>query len=197
MKVRVRLLVGSLAVAAVASVAIGWAIARVGTDDSGSAIASDDTIDRSAVTDGVASIETNAVVKGEALPDVILPDIDGNEIAMASLTGTPLIINVWGSTCGPCKEELPAFASAHQQYGDRVRFVGVDFLGPTEREEAFARDRGVQYELLYDANGEFISEVGIATFPVTLFVNSDGVIVRQSGQLTEAQLSEYIENDLL
>jgi len=197
-KVRVRLLVGSLAVAAIASVAIGWAIARVGSSDtSDGSMGTDSTIDRSAVTNGVADIETNEVVTGSGLPDITLPDIDGNQIAMASLVGTPLIINVWGSTCGPCKEELPAFAAAHLEYGDRVRFVGVDFLGPTDREEAFARDRGVRYELLYDENGEFISELGIASFPVTLFINADGVIVRQSGRLTEQELTDHIENDLL
>lgn len=198
MKVRVRLLVGSLAVAAIASVTIGWAIARVGSSDtSDGSMGTDSTIDRSAVTNGVADIETNEVVTGSGLPDITLPDIEGNQIAMASLVGTPLIINVWGSTCGPCKEELPAFAAADQKYGDRVRFVGVDFLGPTDREEAFARDRGVRYELLYDENGEFISELGIASFPVTLFINADGVIVRQSGRLTEQELTDHIENDLL
>lgn len=197
MKVRVRLLVGSLAVAAIASVVIGWAIARTGSSEVGAGTTADATADRSAVTDGVASIETNAVLKGEALPDIALPDIDGNETSLRSLTGTPLVINVWGSTCGPCKEELPAFAAAHLQYGDRVRFVGIDFLGPTQREESFARDRGVQYELLYDANGEFITDIGIATFPVTLFVSADGEIVRQTGRLTEAQLTDFIESELL
>ncbi|MDO8364801.1 MAG: TlpA disulfide reductase family protein [Actinomycetota bacterium] len=191
MKVRTRLLAGSLAVAAVLSLAIGWAIARVGNDDDG------DTGDSARPTFDVPSIETNAVVRGKPLPSVNVQLLDGSSIDVASLAGQPLVINVWGSTCGPCKQELPDFAAAHLTYGDQVRFVGIDYLAPSAREEAFARDRGVQYELLYDGNGEFITAVGIAAFPVTLVVDADGFVVRQTGQLDEATLAQYIESDLL
>jgi thiol-disulfide isomerase/thioredoxin len=193
-KVRKRLLLGSLATAAVASVAIGWAISRAGHDSS-----ADDTV----VIDGgegqlqPPSIETNAVVKGHPLPDVDVQTVDGVDVAVQSLIGQPMVINVWGSTCVPCKKELPDFAAAHLTYGDRVRFVGIDYLPPSDREENFARDKGVQYELLYDANGAFINDVGIAAFPVTLFVNADGTIVRQTGLLDEAKIAQYIESDLL
>ena len=194
MQVNKRLLFGSLAVSAVMSVAVGWAIGQ-NSDDS----ASDDTdvTGRPAASFETPSIETNAVVKGEQLPDVEVQNLAGDDVAISSLLGAPMVINVWGSTCVPCKQELPAFAASHAVYGDQVQFVGIDYLPPSEREEAFARDRGVQYELLYDGNGVFISTVGIAAFPVTLFVNAEGVIVRQTGQLDEAQLAEFIESDLL
>ena len=192
-QVNKRLLFGSLAVSAVVSVAVGWAIAQ--NDDNSTSGGTDDV--RPAATFETPSIETNAVVKGEQLPDVKVQNLAGEDVAITSLVGTPMVINVWGSTCGPCKQELPAFAAAHATYGDRVQFVGVDYLPPSKREEAFARDRGVQYELLYDGNGVFISTVGIAAFPVTLFVNADGVIIRQTGQLDEAQLADYIESELL
>ncbi len=193
-KVRKRLLLGSLATAAVASVAIGWAIARVGNDSN--------VVDSVTIGGGDGQLQppslgTNAVVKGEPLPDVDVQTVDGVAVAVRSLIGQPMVINVWGSTCVPCKKELPYFAAAHLTYGDRVRFVGIDFLPPSDREEQFARDKGVQYELFYDANGEFISSVGIAVFPVSLFVNADGTIVRQTGQLDEAEIAEYIEDDLL
>lgn len=198
MKVRPRLLVISLVVAALASVAIGWAIARTG-NTSGNPNDNGDTV----IIDGTdgplqpPSIETNAVVKGNPLPDVAVQTLDGTDVPLLSLVGQPMVINVWGSTCGPCKQELPDFAAAHLTYGDRVRFVGIDYLPPSDREESFARDKGVQYELFYDTNGAFINDVGIAAFPVTLFVDPTGTIVRQTGQLDEAQLSEYIESELL
>ena len=184
----------SLLIAAVISLGLGWVIARGGTDSSGG-----DTVE----TDGTDSqlqpptIETNAVVKGDQLPDVNVQTLDGTDVSIRSLVGQPMVINVWGSTCVPCQKELPDFAAAHLIYGDRVRFVGISFLGASDREENFARDRGVQYELLYDGDGAFINDVGIAAFPVTLFVNADGVIVRQTGQLDEASISEFIESDLL
>lgn len=191
------MLVGSLVVAAIASLAIGYAIAQSNnssTSTSRPAAAIDDT------GEGIPdppSIETNAVVKGTPLPDVSVATLDGTEVALSSLVGQPLVINVWGSTCVPCRKELPDFAAAHLVYGDRVRFVGVSFLPPSDREEQFARDRGVQYELYYDATGEFVNDVGIAAFPVTLFVLDDGSVVEQRGQLNEQQLVDLIESELL
>jgi len=51
----------------------------------------------------------------------------------------------------------------------------------------------VQYELRYDGDGEFVTALGIATFPVTLFIDADGTIVRQTGQLDETELTRYVE----
>jgi len=193
-KVRPRLLVVSLLIAAVVSLGLGWVIARGGTDTSGGGTVSIDSTDSPLQP---PTIETNAVVKGDALPEVNVQTLDGTDVSIRSLAGQPMVINVWGSTCVPCQKELPDFAAAHLTYGDRVRFVGISFLGASDREESFARDRGVQYELLYDGDGAFINEVGIATFPVTLFVNANGVIVRQTGQLNEESITKFIESDLL
>jgi len=193
-KVRPRLLVVSLLIAAVVSLGLGWVIARDGTDTSGGGTVSIDGTDSPLQP---PTIETNAVVKGDALPEVNVQTLDGTDVSIRSLAGQPLVINVWGSTCVPCQKELPDFAAAHLTYGDRVRFVGISFLGASDREESFARDRGVQYELLYDGDGAFINDVGIAAFPVTLFVNANGVIVRQTGQLNEESITKFIESDLL
>ena len=188
--------------AAIASLAIGYAIAQSNNSTSGSSPAIDSTRGDTSNDPGEPipdppSIETNAVVTGTALPDVSVVDLDNADVALSSLIGQPLIINVWGSTCVPCRKELPDFAAAHLDYGDRVRFVGVSFLPPSDREENFARERGVQYELYYDATGEFVNEIGIAAFPVTLFVRADGSIVEQRGQLDEQQLVDLIESELL
>lgn len=190
MKVRPRLLIGSLIVSAVASVAIGFIIARSQNDDVA-------VLDPNVTIAQPGGIPTNDLVEGTPLPKATIQTLAGDDVPTSDLVGHPMVINVWGSTCGPCKKELPDFAKVHKAYGDRVRFIGVDYLPPSDREEQFARDKGVQYELLYDGNGEFIAAAGIAAFPVTLFVSPDGTIVQQTGQLDEAKLTQLIEDKLL
>lgn len=143
------------------------------------------------------TIGTNAALGGSALPSAAVTDLGGTPVDTASLVGTPLVVNVWGSTCGPCKRELPDFAEAHRRFGNDVRFVGISYLPASAREEAFARDFGVAYELLYDGNGAFISAAGISAFPVTLFVSPDGTVVEQSGALDAERLAAIIEEQLL
>ena len=97
----------------------------------------------------------------------------------------------------PCKKELPGFAAVHAKLGDQVRFVGIDSLPPSDTEETFARDRGVQYELFYDPNGELTSAIGVAAFPQTLFIDASGTILEQTGELTAEKLEDLIRTTLL
>ena len=197
MAVNPRLLVASLVVAASVSVAGGWALSQAGDDTSTgtSTVGSDDSVvDLGSTTVAqIPAISTNAALSGDPLPDVTLVDNDGNEVRTTDLLGEPLVLNLWFSTCVPCKRELPEFAIVHGELGDRIRFVGVNPQDTAETNESFARERGVQYELLRDPDGAFTAELGIANFPVTLFVVADGTIVRQTGVLDEATLREYAE----
>ena len=194
MTVNKRLLFGSLAVAAALVAGVSVAAANRG-DDSNTL----DDVTLTSSNDLVPPIGTNAAVTGRAFPTVNVETLAGDAFSTADLLGRPLIVNFWYSTCAPCKRELPAFAAAHAKFGDRVRFVGVDSLAGSDRdsEEAFARDKGVQYELLYDENGELTSAVGIATSPQTLFIDARGTIVEQTGELTADKLEELIRTKLL
>jgi peroxiredoxin len=188
-----RLLFVSLAVAA-AVVAVTAVVAanRNGSKDTAEGVTISNPGDLS------PTIGTNAIVSGHRLPAIQLHTLDGATLSTTDLIGHPLVINVWYSTCAPCKRELPAFAAAQAKFGDTVRFVGVNPSALDERsEEQFARDRGVQYELLYDPDGTFTSELGIATAPQTLFVDQSGTIVDQTGELTTTKLDELITSKLL
>jgi thiol-disulfide isomerase/thioredoxin len=182
-----RLLFGSLAVAAAIVVAVGVVAANRGND----------------VTDDVTLTSSDDLSPTVATPGhqqqlrVDVQTLAGDTFQTADLIGKPLVINFWYSTCAPCKRELPAFAAVQAKYGDQVRFVGVDSLPPSDTEESFARDKGVQYELLYDTNGELISAAGVAAFPQTLIIDAQGTILQQTGELTAAKLEDLIKANLL
>jgi cytochrome c biogenesis protein CcmG/thiol:disulfide interchange protein DsbE len=184
-----RLLAASLGAAVVISVAGGWALSR---GDDGTQADDEVSLDHPTV-EQFPSIETNAAVSGDALPEVDLVDNDGNDIPLRSLIGTPMVINFWFSNCGPCKTELKDFGVVHGELGDQIRFVGVNPEDTPEVNVSFAADRGVHYELYRDPDGAYSSAVGIVNAPVTLFVAADGTIVRQTGVLDEDELRKYAE----
>jgi peroxiredoxin len=135
----------------------------------------------------------NRDLAGERLPDIGLTDAHGLAIRTSSLVGQPLVVNLWYSTCIPCKRELGEFAAVHREVGDQVRFVGVDPLDSVDEMRRFASDRGVGYELLRDEAGAFINALGVVNFPVTLFVAPDGEIVGQTGEIDGDELRARIE----
>ena len=105
-----------------------------------------------------------------------------------------MIINIWYSTCEPCRRELPVLASAAAQYLGQVRFVGVNIKDSASVAKEFAAQYGVEFELLLDTNGPFISELGIATAPVTLAVDAQGVIIDQvAGEMSASELDKLVK----
>jgi peroxiredoxin len=194
--VNTRVLIGSLAAASVISIAGGYALSR--SDNAPPAAEDDVTI----TSNGVfvePGLQPNDAVEGERLPVIDLDDGHGNAVSTADLIGQPLVINVWATTCQPCKRELPAFAAVHQEFGDRVRFVGINSGADSiEQATAFAAKYGVNYESLKDPNGDFIADLGVFALPYTLFVSSDGRIVVQKGvELTQETIRSTIVDALL
>jgi peroxiredoxin len=142
-------------------------------------------------SDGIA---TNSLLIGSQLPAIKLQNVDGQEISTQSLLGAPLVINVWYSTCEPCRRELPALANADTQYRDQVRFVGVNIKDSATVAKEFASQYGVKFELLLDKNGLFISRLGIATAPVTLAIDPQGVIIGQkAGEISASELDKLVK----
>ena len=88
-------------------------------------------------------------------PEITLPCLGGGtSVDLSSLRG-PLVLSFWYAGCEPCKEEMPALQAFHDQYGDRVPVIGVDFQDQypgSALEEA--RKRGVTYPSLADPGGD-------------------------------------------
>jgi peroxiredoxin len=134
---------------------------------------------------------------GKPLPDVELQDANGQPVALHSFTGEPLVINIWYSTCVPCARELRDFAQVSDELGDSVQFVGVDPVDQADTMVSFAAERGVEYPLLRDADGELLTSAQVATFPTTLFVSPEGRIVHQTGAIEAEDLRRAIAEHLV
>ena len=139
------------------------------------------------------AIGTNDDLTGRTLPAHTILTLDGTTMSTSDLLGAPLLINFWFSTCEPCRREMPVLAAAHRRYGDSIRFVGLNINDSATVARAFAKKYGVTYELFTEPTGTFVTELGIATAPFTIFVNGDGRIISQiAGELTASTLDEFI-----
>ena len=139
------------------------------------------------------SDDVNVDSTGRTVPDVALTALDGRSVTLADYRGGPMVVNVWYSFCPPCERELRDFAEVHVERGGALQFVGVDPFDSPEVMERFARERGVTYDLLRDPGREFSIALDIVAYPVTLFVDGDGEILRQTGELDAAELRAAID----
>jgi len=134
---------------------------------------------------------TNPDTSGTPLPDVTFLDTAGAERTLAEFIGTPLVVNLWYVNCPPCARELGEFAMVHTEMesaGAAVRFIGLDPMDSVERMTGFAAERGVTYDLWRDTGRVFGVLIGAVNYPVTLYVDAAGNVVRQTGETTATEI---------
>ncbi|MEY4361575.1 MAG: hypothetical protein RL391_881, partial [Actinomycetota bacterium] len=168
-QIRTVLLLGAAAVIAV----VGISISRISSEKS------DDV--ETVVLDEPGEyqepgIGTNRDLTGETLSAASLDTLDGDRIEASKWLdmGKPLLVNIWFSTCQPCKREMPALQDAFERYGDRIAFIGVNPHDSVRRLSDFTDEFGITYPQYRDTNSEFVVASGVATFPTTLVIGSDG-----------------------
>jgi len=64
--------------------------------------------------------------EGQPAIDFSYPDIKGDTIALSDLKGKVVVIDVWATWCGPCKQQIPFLKKMEEEYrGKDVEFLSV------------------------------------------------------------------------
>ena len=102
----------------------------------------------------------------------------GDAISVDSIRG-PALINIWGTWCAPCREELPHFAHLLNKYRDKVDVIGI---AVEEKNQAtvkkFVKANGISWPILYDATGVTEKKFGPGV-PVTWFISKSGKVTHK------------------
>jgi thiol-disulfide isomerase/thioredoxin len=126
----------------------------------------------------------------ELLPPLSFGCPGGGALDLARAPGQPTVLNLWGSWCGPCREELPLLQQFADAAAGQVRVMGLISKDGRPQAESFAADAGVAFPSAFDADGELMTELGINALPYTFFLDADGGLVyTQVGQV--ASVDEF------
>ncbi|HTY71737.1 MAG TPA: TlpA disulfide reductase family protein [Actinomycetes bacterium] len=129
-------------------------------------------------------------------------DLDGARVDLASLRGSVVVVNVWGSWCGPCVEEAPALAAAYQQLHPKgVRFVGIDERDSGAAARSFVTNHDQRWPSLADDDGSlllaFRGTVNPSAIPTTLVIDPRGrVAARALGAVRTDTLTALVDTVL-
>lgn len=114
---------------------------------------------------------------GGALPALSFDCPGGGRLDLGRAPGAPTVVNLWGSWCTPCRDELPLFQELADGAGDEVRVLGLISKDGVPQAESFAADAGVSFPSAFDATGELMAELGLNALPYTAFLDADGRLV--------------------
>jgi thiol-disulfide isomerase/thioredoxin len=127
--------------------------------------------------------------------------LTGEHLDVAGLRGQPVVLNVWGSWCAPCRTEAPALKEASTTYADRVSFVGIDIKDNAAAAMAFESSYGITYPSIEDPDGRAVlalsQHVPASAVPVTLILDDEGrVAARILGAAEGSTLTALLDSVL-
>jgi thiol-disulfide isomerase/thioredoxin len=113
---------------------------------------------------------------GQAVPEIEVQDLKGNETSFSLANGKILILNVWATWCGPCRHEMPSLDRLSRRL-DNNNFLVVGLSVDTDDHvvREFLIERKVSFSNYMDPAMKVTNQVfGIRAFPSTFVFSPDG-----------------------
>lgn len=126
------------------------------------------------------------------------PDLDGTGTVTTDHPGKVVVVNVWASWCGPCRQEAPELNAASRALDRQAVFIGLNVREASpEAGRAFVRAFDVPYAHIYDPDGaqlvRFANDLSPNAIPSTLIIDRKGrTAVRIAGPVTQDTLVQLV-----
>lgn len=138
--------------------------------------------------------------------DASMRSLDGTAIKLSNYAGKVVLVNLWATWCGPCRNETPELVKLHKEFqAQGVEMVGLTNEGdPRETAESvqnFVRDFQVDYQIGW-ATPDVMSTLmqGRDSIPQSFIISRDGKILKRfigfSPSSTPPQIRQAITDAL-
>ncbi|MBE7324269.1 TlpA family protein disulfide reductase [Nocardioides sp. Y6] len=136
--------------------------------------------------------ETNGLSAGESVIQEYEPEdrvrvgefsgrlLDGGRASSADLGSKPVVFNVWGSWCVPCRTEAPALVRLAEETKDRATFIGINTRDSEASAKAFESRYKVPYPSITTEDNSSVTlalgSAAVTAVPTTIIVDHQGRI---------------------
>jgi cytochrome c biogenesis protein CcmG, thiol:disulfide interchange protein DsbE len=127
---------------------------------------------------------------GEPAPRIVGTTLDGEAFDLATYAGRPVVLNFWGPTCVPCRDEFPLLAAklvAHAD--DDLAVIGVLTNDPAPLARDFVAEFGATWPTVEDPDKTWKGIYQVLGRPQTFFIDASGVV--RSVQIGEVRDTDF------
>ena len=117
---------------------------------------------------------------GGTLRDATLRGLNGPPRNLKSFRGTPLIINVWASWCGPCRQEMASLERlAWRTQPQYFAIIGISTDDDADRAKGLLNAANATISHFIDHDLEMENMLGASHLPLTVLVDANGRVLRR------------------
>ncbi len=135
---------------------------------------------------------------GEQLPAVTLHGLNGPSLPLAAFRGRPLVINVWASWCGPCRQEMASLERlAWRNEGRDFAIIGISTDDDAQQALDLLRNTRATISHFIDVRRQMETLLGASRIPVTVLVDGRGRLLARvyGAQQWDSQSSLQLLHD--
>jgi len=140
------------------------------------------------------------VALGATAPDFAMADTDGKMVKLSSFRGKYLLVDLWASWCGPCRQENPNVVRTFNKYKDRnFTVLGVSLDRPDAKDKWIKaiKDDGLTWTHVSDLkfwNNEVAQMYGVQAIPQNFLLDPNGKVIAKNlrGDALDAKLAEVL-----
>ena len=128
------------------------------------------------------------------LREATLRGFSGNTKKLSDYRGKPLVINVWASWCGPCREEMGSLDRLARRYGGKqFNVIGISTDDDGNAAAAFIKKSKISFVNYLDSKVFLENMLGADTIPLTVLVDANGRVLEKFRGAYEWDSPETIE----
>lgn len=113
---------------------------------------------------------------GQEAPDFTLELLNGGQVSLSEYRGQPVFVNFWAIWCHYCIEEMPLIQDRYERYAGEMVFLVIDEGDFASDVEDFVQEQGYPFPVLLDPSYLAGDLYRIEGYPMSFFIDSDGVI---------------------
>jgi thiol-disulfide isomerase/thioredoxin len=139
--------------------------------------------------------QDEGIAMGKNAPVVSVPDLDGRAVDLGQYIGKrPMMLEFWATWCPICEALLPRVQAAHQKYGSRVAFLGINVAVNQTRDRVrrYMASHQLPFQVLYDEDGVSTRAYDAPQTSYIVIVDSSGRVA-YTGVGTEQRFEEALQ----